>query len=241
MATRRRRRRRNPVAVNRPRRRRRRRNPVAAAANPRRRRRRRNPVYAVNRRVRRRRRNPVFASNPRRRYRRNPRLSVRGVLGQAKNAAVCGVQVVAGKVATRVIRNYIPGGKPAAGQALSPTQIAIELGAAVAVGYGASMFLGARAGEYMMAGGFAGVIESLIKTYKVPVAADALGDEGDPNVITVPAHMAGYVREAIAPALSGYVQDSGAINGPGLGEYGPANASGVVADDSGVFADIGIG
>lgn len=238
MARRRRRRRRNPVAVNRPRRRRRRRNPVVAVNRPRRRR--RNPVYAANRR-RRRRRNPVFATNRRRRFRRNPRLSVKGVLGQAKNAAVCGVQVVAGKVATRVIRNYIPGGKPAAGQALSPTQIAIELGAAVAVGYGASMFLGARAGEYMMAGGFAGVIESLIKTYKVPVAADALGDEGDPNVITVPAHMAGYVREAIAPALSGYVQDSGEINGPGLGAYGPSNASGVVADDSGVFADIGIG
>lgn len=241
MARRRRRRRRNPVATNRPRRRRRRRNPVAVVrANPRRRRR-RNPVYAVNRR-RRRRRNPVLRMNrSRRRYRRNPRLSINGLLSQAKNAAVCGAQVVAGKVATRVIRNYIPGGKPAAGAALTPTQIAIELGAAVAVGYGAGMFLGSRAGEYMMAGGFAGVIESLIKTYKVPIAADALGDEGDPNVITVPAHMAGYVREAIAPALSGYVQDGASVNGPGLGEYGPANASGVIADDSGVFADIGIG
>jgi hypothetical protein len=37
------------------------------------------------------------------------------------------------------------------------------------------------------------------------------------------------------------VQDGAAINGPGLGEYGPSNASGIVADDSGVFADIGIG
>lgn len=239
MATRRRRRRRNPVAKNRPRRRRRRRNPVTVAANPRRRRR-RNPAYAANRRRRRRRNPSVFRAN-RRRYRRNPSLSINGVLRLAKDAATCGVQVVAGKAATRIIRNYIPGGKPAAGQALSPTQIAIELGAATAVGFLASRFVGRRAGEYMMAGGFAGVIESLVKTYKVPVVADALGDEGDPNVITVPAHMAGYVREAIAPALSGYVQDSGDINGPGLGAYGPANASGVIADDSGVFADIGIG
>lgn len=238
MATRRRRRRRNPVAKNRPRRRRRRRNPVTVAANPRRRRR-RNPVYAANRR--RRRRNPAFAANRRRRYRRNPSLSVNSVLRLAKDAAMCGAQVVAGKAATRIIRNYVPGGKPAAGQALSPTQIAIELGAATAVGFVASRFLGNKAGEYMMAGGFAGVIESLIKTYKVPVVADALGDEGDPNVITVPAHMAGYVREAIAPALSGYVQDGDSINGPGLGAYGPSNASGVIADDSGVFADIGIG
>lgn len=235
MARRRRRRRRNPVAVNRPRRRRRRRNPVAA--NPRRRRRRRANGYAVNPRRRRRRRNlPVIGYNRRRRFRRNPRLSVRGLTGQIKNASVCALQIVGGKVVTRVIRNYIPGGKPVAGAALTPTQIAIELGSATLVGYLAAMVLGARAGEYFMAGGFAGVMESLIKTYKVPVAADALGDEGDPNVITVPAHMAGYVRESLA----GYVQDSGFINGPGLGAYGPANASGIVADTSQPFADIGI-
>jgi hypothetical protein len=151
------------------------------------------------------------------------------------------VQIVGGKIATRVIRNYIPGGKPVAGVALSPTQILIELGAATGVGYLAGMMLGGKAGEYFMAGGFAGVIESLIKTYKVPIAADALGDEGDPNVITIPSHMAGYVRESLAPALSGYVNDGGFINGPGLGAYGPSNPSGVIADDSGVFADIGIG
>ena len=249
MARRRRRRRRNPVAAN-PRRRRRRRNPVAVNRPRRRRRRRANPVFAVNRR-RRRRRNPVFRANRRRRhstrrYRRNPGLSVKGILAQAKAAATCAVQIVGGKVATRVIRNYIPGGKPAAGAALTPTQIAIELGAATAVGYLAGMFFGPRTAEYAMAGGFAGVIESLIKTYKVPVAADALGDEGDPNVITVPAHMAGYVREAIAPALSGYVQDGAAINGPGLGAYGPVaggtpnSAGGMIPDNSGVFADIGI-
>lgn len=246
MARRRRRRRRNPVAAN-PRRRRRRRNPVAVNR-VRRRRRRRNPVM-VNRPRRRRRRNPVYAANRRRshrRYRRNPRLSVRGLLGQAKNAATMATQFVGGKIATRVIRNYVPGGKPAPGAALTPTQIAIELGAATAVGYLAGMFFGGRTGEYAMAGGFAGVIESLIKTYKVPVAADALGDEGDPNVITVPSHMAGYVREAIAPALSGYVQDGGAINGPGLGAYDDGaggvgqSASGMIPDNSGVFADIGI-
>lgn len=246
MARRRRRRRRNPVAANRPRRRRRRRNPqigygagTVGYNRPRRRRRRRANGYVVNRRRRRRRTGITM----RRRYRRNPRLSVRGLTAQIKNASVCALQIVGGKVVTRVIRNYIPGGKPAPGAALTPTQIAIELGSATLVGYLAAMMLGARAGEYFMAGGFAGVIESLVKTYKVPVAADALGDEGDPNVISVPAHMAGYIRESIAPALSGYVQDSGYVNGPGLGDYGaygPANASGIVADTSQPFADVGI-
>ena len=241
MARRRRRRRRNPVAVNRPRRRRRRRNPVIGYGagsvgynRPRRRRRRRANGYVANRRRRRRRSLPVLGR--RRRFRRNPRLSIRGLTTQVKNASVCALQIVGGKVVTRVIRNYIPGGKPVPGAALSPTQIAIELGSATLVGYLAAMMLGARAGEYFMAGGFAGVIESLVKTYKVPVAADALGDEGDPNVITVPAHMAGYVRESLA----GYVQDSGFVNGPGLGAYGPANPSGIVADTSQPFADVGI-
>lgn len=162
---------------------------------------------------------------------------MRSILGQAKQAGMTAVQIVGGKVATRVIRNYIPGGKPTAGVALTPTQIAIELGAATAVGYLASMFLGARVGANFMAGGFVGVVESLVKTYKVPIAADALGDDGDPNVITVPSHLAGYVRDT----LGGYVQDGAQVNGPGLGEYGPANASGTIADDSGVFADMGIG
>lgn len=239
----RRRRRRRSTAANPRRRRRRRSNPVVAS-NPRRHRRRRsNPVYAVNRR-RRRHRNPIsFNRGRRRRYRRNPSFSVRGIVGQAKTAAVTAVQIVGGKVATRVIRNYIPGGKPASGAALTPTQILIELGAATAVGYLGTMLLGSRVGAMAMAGGFAGVVESLIKTYKIPVAADALGDDGDPNVINVPSHMAGYVREAIAPALSGYVTDGQRINGPGTGlaDYGPPNASGVVADTDQVFADIGIG
>lgn len=205
-------RRRRRTAAAAPRRRRRRRNPVRAVAlaNPRRRRR-RNPVRALANPRRRRRRSYGVT---RRRYRRNPRLSIRGVLNQAQAAAVTAVQIVGGKVATRVIRNYIPGGKPAAGVALTPTQILIELGAATAVGYLGSMFLGSRVGANLMAGGFVGVVESLVKTYKVPLAADALGDDGDPNVITVPASMGGYVRDAIGAgngsALGGYVAE-GAI------------------------------
>lgn len=210
------------------RRRRRRRNPATAvAANPRRRRRRRNrpAVYAVNRRRRR--------SVSRRRYRRNPRLSVRGVLRQVQTAGVTAVQIVGGKVATRVIRNYIPGGKPVAGAPLSPVQILIEIGAAAAVGYLGSMAFGSRVGANLMAGGLVGVVESLVKTYRVPIAADALGDDGDPNVIQVPASMGGYVRDQLA----GYVQDSGIVNGPGLGE--PPGSSGIM-DNSGVFEDAGM-
>jgi hypothetical protein len=164
--------------------------------------------YASNapRRRRRRRRtsNPFTAA---RRFRRNPSFSVRGMLRQAEDAAKTAVQIVGGKIATRVVRNYIPGGKPAPGAALSPVQIGIELGAATLVGYLASMFLGNRVGANAMAGGFVGVLESVIKTYKVPVAADALGDDGDPNVINVPAGMAGYVREQVNNGLSGYVND----------------------------------
>lgn len=220
-----------------PRRRRRRRriNPPAAQANPRRRRRRRrNPGTAVvryasnapRRRRRRRTSNPFTAA---RRFRRNPSFSVRGMLRQAEDAAKTAVQIVGGKIATRVVRNYIPGGKPAPGAALSPVQIGIELGAATLVGYLASMFLGNRVGANAMAGGFVGVLESVIKTYKVPVAADALGDDGDPNVINVPAGMAGYVREQVNNGLSGYVNDgsgtapeNGALSGYGPGPTGVA-------------------
>lgn len=236
---RRRRRRRTAAVRSAPRRRRRRRNPVTARANParRRRRRRRNPATAaVASNPRRRRRRRTVHSFARRRYRRNPSFSVRGVIGQAKRAGVTAIQIVGGKVATRVIRNYIPGGKPTPGQALTPTQIAIELGAATVVGYLASMFLGAGVGANFMAGGFVGVVESLVKTYKVPIAADALGDDGDPTVITVPAHMGGYVRNAIARApLSGYVEDFSDVNGPGMGAY-PAPSAG-----NEVFDEIGMG
>lgn len=227
------------------RRRRRRRTSAARSTTPRRRRRRRSVARATPRRRRRRRyaRNPVarrYTANPRRRRRRynpNPSFSVRGIIAQVKQASMTAIQIVGGKAATRIIRNYIPGGKPVAGQPLSPTQIAIELAAATAVGFAASRFLGRTVGANMMAGGFVGVVESLVKTYKVPVVADALGDDGDPNVIQVPAHMAGYVRDAVQPALAGYVQDGAAINGPGLGE--PAGSSGLY-DDRGVFEEIGI-
>jgi len=237
MAKRRRVRRRRTVARSAPKRRRRRRsNPVARANPPRRRRRTR------------RRRNPVTAiSNPRRRrrrrsggYRRNPSFSVRGILAQAKAAGFTAVQIVGGKVATRIVRNYIPGGKPAAGQPLTPMQILIELGAATLVGYAGSMFLGARVGANLMAGGFVGVVESLVKTYQIPLAADALADDGDPNVVQVPSSMGGYVRDlANRPDLAGYVQDSARINGPGLGE--PYGSSGVINDGSGIFEEAGVG
>lgn len=229
MARRRRRRRRSTVTTVRRRRRRR------VASNPPRRRRRR-----------RFRRNAVTFLNPgrrrrhsRRRFRRNPSFSVRGILSRAKDAAVTGVQIVAGKAVTRVVRNLIPGGKPAAGQGLSWMQVLIELASATLVGYAGEMFLGTRAGTNLMAGGFAGVVESMVKMYKVPIVADALGDDGDPYCVTVPPHLAGYVREAIvnAPAeIAGYVQDGAFVNGPGLGE--PPGASGLIEDDSGAFADV---
>lgn len=217
-----------------------------AAAKPVRRRRRRSsnpPVMHRRRRRRSHRRRAVINRAPRRRssrrrYRSNPSFSVRGILGQAREAATTAVTIVGGKVLTRVARNYIPGGKPTPGQPLSPMQILIELGAATLVGYLGRSFMGQRVGANLMAGGFVGVVESLVKTYKVPVAADALGDDGDPNVITIPASMSGYVREQIVNApLNGYVRDGSFINGPGLGE--PPGSSGIVDDGSGTFEDAG--
>lgn len=192
----------------------------------------------------RRRRRSRHRSNPsRRRYRRNPSFSVRGIMRKVQDAAVAGVQIVAGKVATRFVRNIIPGGKPAPGAPLSWMQVLIELAAATAVGYVGEMTMGTRLGANLMAGGYAGVVESLIKKYGADATSalkpvsDALGDDGDPCAITVPGYMAGYVRESIARApISGYVQDSGFINGPGLGEA--PGASGLIEDDSGVFADV---
>lgn len=239
MATRRRRRRRRTVARSAPvRRRRRRRNPpkTYAANRPRRRRRRsyrRNPGAAVAARR--------YSANPRRRrrrYNRNPSFSVRSLISQVKTAAITAVQIVGGKAATRIIRNYIPGGKPVPGQPLTPVQIAMEVAAAAAVGFVGSRFLGAKVGANLMAGGLTGVIESLVKTYKVPLVADALGDDGDPNVINVPARMAGYVRDAVnSPDIAGYVQDGASVNGPGLGE--PFGSSGMY-DDRGIFEEIGV-
>lgn len=237
MAARRRRRRRS-VARSAPRRRRRRRNPAMTNRAPRRRRRRhrRNAVTFLNPRRRRR-------GVSRRRFRRNPSFSVRGILRKVQDAAVTGAQIVAGKVATRYVRNFIPGGKPTPGTALTWMQVLIELAAATAVGYVGEMVMGSRAGANLMAGGYAGVIESLIKKYGADATSalkpvsDALGDDGDPCAITVPASYSGYVRQSLARAsMNGYVQDSGFINGPGLGE--PPGASGLIEDDSGVFADV---
>lgn len=231
----RRRRRRRSVVRSAPRRRRRRRVVTTNRATRRRRRHRRNAVTFLNPRRRRR--------GVRRRFRRNPSFSVRGITRKIQEAAVTGAQIVAGKVATRYVRNFVPGGKPTPGAALTWMQVLIELAAATAVGYVGEMVMGARAGANLMAGGYAGVIESLIKKYGADATSalkpvsDALGDDGDPCAITVPASYSGYVRQSLARAsVSGYVQDSGFINGPGLGE--PPGASGLIEDDSGVFADV---
>lgn len=133
-------------------------------------------------------------------------------MNQVQTGAITAAQIVGGKVATRLIRNYIPGGKPLPNTEITTTQLLIEMGAAVGVGYLASMFLSARVGANLMAGGFVGVVESAIKKYRVggDMVKDLLGDDGDPSVITVPSNMAGYVRDAVADAngrLAGYPQE----------------------------------
>jgi hypothetical protein len=218
---RRRRRRRTAAVRSAPRRRRRRRNPVTARANParRRRRRRRNPATAaVASNPRRRRRRRAVHSFARRRYRRNPSFSVRGVIGQAKRAG-SHRRSDRRRQGRNARHPELHSGRQANRRRAHANANRHRVRRGDRVGYLASMFLGARVGANFMAGGFVGVVESLIKTYKVPIAADALGDDGDPNVITVPAHMGGYVRNAIARGR--YVRQDGAdVNGPGLGAYG---------------------
>ena len=192
VAKRRRRRRRNTAAVNRPRRRRRRRNPgtSVALANPRRRyRRRRNPVALVNRR----------------RRRRNPSFSVRGLVGEMKQAGVTAGQVIAGKVVTRIVRARVLPDRFRG----TYTQIAAELAIATAAGYASGMVLGPRAAANIMAGGYVGALESLIHQVKaLKFVSDAISDDSNPSTIMVPADKAAEV--------AGYVQGLGGYVPPGL-------------------------
>jgi len=198
---RRRRRRRNAAAVNRPRRRRRRRNPGTAMvlANPRRR-----------RRVHRRRRytmNALPNRRRRRRYSRNAPLRVRGIIGQVKKAFGVAVQLEAGKLGTRIIRNYIPGVAQYKGK---PLGLVVELGTAVASAYLVGMVAGPSVAANWLAGGMLAVIESGIAQYRVPVLYDAISDDG--ATMTVPA--------AAASTVAGYVNGLGGYVPPGLGDVG---------------------
>lgn len=199
----RRRRRRTTAAHRSTRRRRRRRNPPAVAlANPRRRRR-----HHVAARRRRYTTHAFSAPRRRRRYHRNPSFRARGILREVKSAFGLAIQIEAGKLGTRVVRNYIPGTQQYKGK---PLGLAIELGTAVALGYVASMVGGARLGANVLAGGVLATIESAIAQYRVPVLYDAVSDDG--ATMTVPA--------ASASNVAGYVRDMGGYVPPGLGDVG---------------------
>lgn len=201
VARRRRRRRNAAAAVNRPRRRRRRRNPATtvALANPRRRRRR--SVVRSRRRYA----NPIANRRRRRRYARNPSMSARGIIGQVKRATKLALQIEAGKLGTRIVRNYIPGVAQYKGK---PLGLVVELGAAVASAYLVGMVAGPAVAANWLAGGMLGVIESGIAQYRIPVLYDAISDDG--ATMTVPA--------ASAPAVAGYVNGLGGYVPPGLGD-----------------------
>lgn len=196
-----RRRRRRSSAAKVTRRRRRRRNPqtVAAITNPRRRRRR-----AVHRR---RYTARGAVARRRRRYSRNPGFSARGIMRQVKTAMGLAVQIEAGKLGTRIIRNYIPGVQQYKGK---PLGLLIELGTAVGVGYLGAMALGSRVGANLLAGGVLATLESAIAQYRIPVLYDAVSDDG--ATMTVPS--------SAAPAVAGYVQNMGGYVPPGLAGVG---------------------
>ena len=205
---RRRRRRRSAATTTTRRRRRRRRNPgtpVAYAANPRRRRRSHRRRYTIR----------GTTTRRRRRYSRNPSVRVRGILGQVKTAFGLAVQIEAGKLGTRIIRNYIPGVQQYKGK---PLGLLVELGTAVASAYVVGMVAGQRVAANWLAGGVIAVLESGIAQYRVPVLYDAVSDDG--ATMTVPAAAAGRVANAVSdvggyvpPALAGYTSDLGDVGG----------------------------
>lgn len=208
----RRRRRRRSAATVAPRRRRRRRNPAVARAaatpNPRRRRRSsaRRRRYTIHTHATRR---------HRRRYSRNPGFRVRGILGQVKQAFGLAVQIEAGKLGTRIIRNYIPGVAQYKGK---PLGLLVELGTAIASAYVVGMAFGQRVAANWLAGGVMATLESGIAQYRIPVLYDAVSDDG--ATMTVPA--------AAAPAVAGYVSGLGGYVPPslaGLGDVGDSGAS----------------
>jgi hypothetical protein len=202
VARRRRRRRNTAATVNRPRRRRRRRNPstVAAVANPRRRRRSSRRRYTVR----------ALSPRRRRRYSRNPSFRARGIMREVKSAFGLALQIEAGKLGTRIVRNYIPGVAQYKGR---PLGLLVELGTAIGLGYVGSMAFGARVGANLLAGGVLATLESAIAQYRVPILYDAVSDDG--ATMTVPATAASTVAGYV-DSLGGYVPPSLA----GVGDVG---------------------
>jgi hypothetical protein len=130
-------------------------------ANPKRRR--RHVAKAVVRR--RRRHNPVIRHKRRRHYRRNPAGGLVGsMMALGKQGVKDGAGVVIGKVATNTVAGLIPFGSNA-----GLTGAVKKVVTALAVGYGANRVMGREFARMVVAGGFAGVYETLLKTVSIPV------------------------------------------------------------------------
>lgn len=142
-------------------------------------------------RKRRRRRNPPRVRRHRRRHsavrrhgrrRRNPFGGglVSGALTNVKRGGV----VVLGKAVTRAVPGFV--GLPVTG----PMSWAVQAGVALVLGMFGSKLLGHELNSYLVAGGFGGIIESVIKTTapNLPILGTALGEAPEEAIAGIGAY-----------------------------------------------------
>lgn len=107
-------------------------------------------------------------------YRRNQgRFTVRNIMGKFQQGAMDAVAVVAGKAGTRLLANFIPVPAEIKGNMIG--NFAIQGLSAVFVGIVAQNVVSAQTARFIVAGGLAAPMETLMKG--IPVIGDALGDD----------------------------------------------------------------
>ena len=159
-------------------------------------------MYAANRH--RARANP--RRHARRRYRRNPSFSMRGILGQAKTAAVGGLHIMAGRVGSRWIPDVtgLSGMIAASGIGSAPATALLalaQLAAGFVVSFGAGQFFGGQAAAYALAGAFDAVTEDVLQGFSLPVIGQYLGDSGSRLPMMTRMSLAGYSANAAVMAV----------------------------------------
>lgn len=100
----------------------------------------------------------------------NPRFTIRNMGRILQQGAMDAAAVVGGKAVTRMIANFIP--LPTEGMFMVFAKQAVS---AIGAGMVAQQFLTARTASFVLAGGLAAPVESLLA--QVPVIGDFLGDD----------------------------------------------------------------
>ena len=125
-------------------------------------------------------------------YRRNPRRV--DIVQTLTNGVVEAGQILIGKAAVRSIPDLAR--LPKQGN----TGLAVQIGTALAIGYGAEMFLSPAASRAMMAGALSAPLETLIVSYRVPWLSTAL------SPVTAEAGVSAYVMGSPSASLGRYAR-----------------------------------